>query len=678
MNRHFPMHVLATVAGLAALFLVRCGGDSTGVPNPNQAPHVRITAGPMSDSLHIYRMTFRWSGDDPDGMVTGYEYALDDTTVADSIVATPNTSVSLFFTADAFRDTVTEIRDGLPVELYRFGRHHVFYVRARDNEGAWSPFAIAAFYSLTVAPRTTFTNPTPSVVPTVGRSLEVTWASEDLDGTEPPRLFTTRLLSVPSRQHLHRPEHASRRSLGGAAVVAIPRRRLRAPRSGSRGLPLRRAGDGRGGSRGAVPPPGGQRAALPVRGIETTPFVELTGPEKTVLLPSGDDELKTFNVISGRPAAFSWTANAAHYAATIIGHAYGVDLESIDPKGPGWISVPNPAITVVVTNPSGVEESIRTLHLRIRDSNLDYHVVDSFLRVHPSGFTRDILLVDDWGGDQIGSPSNPQDAEHDRFLREVLLAEADRRGLSVDVVEYTNPNSSPVPNTPPPIIELRRYRLIVWNLAGSNLGIMRAVDPTGDQVLHAYLSLGGSLWLLGQEVLTRASSPPPPEFFGFSPGQLPYEFLGIQTRRTGSEITAGGFLRPRSDAGGRRIDGMDGANPTSQAADEGWPPLLVAREPYTNPIQGIPRLEGMTIGYTPLPTQEGKLDTLYTYVTNGSRLEPPLPSRLDDAPCAFRFANPPHQGKVLVFTFPVYWWTDGAADSLGTRAIDWFWEEPAP
>ena len=83
----------------------------------------------------------------------------------------------------------------------------------------------------------------------------------------------------------------------------------------------------------------------------------------------------------------------------------------------------------------------------------------------------------------------------------------------------------------------------------------------------------------------------------------------------------------------------------------------------------------MTIGYDQGPEQAGDLDTLYTFVSNGSRLPFPVRSRLDGAPCAFRFGGADDQGNVLVFTFPVYWWSDGAADSLGTRAVSWFWDE---
>ena len=98
------------------------------------------------------------------------------------------------------------------------------------------------------------------------------------------------------------------------------------------------------------------------------------------------------------------------------------------------------------------------------------------------------------------------------------------------------------------------------------------------------------------------------------------------------------------------------------------PPPLLMRD-YTNYWDFD--LETYTWNYMPT----GRVDTLYTYVTNGSRLPFPVHSELDDAPCAFRFGGDPDQGKVLIFTFPVYWWTDGAADSLGQRAIDWFWED---
>lgn len=668
---------IALVAGaLACLFAVRCGEDSTGVPAGNRGPTVRITSGPVGDSLHLYRVTFQWAGEDEDGFVNHYEYALDDTTVADSVISTTGTAAALIFSAEDFHDTVFEVHDGRPIELQRFGRHHVFYVRARDDDGVWSPYAFAAFFALTVAPTSQFTNPVPGDIATVGPRFEAVWLGEDLDGTEPPRLFSTRMISVAGESLLTIP--VSRLDVKGAGPPWSEFTERTSQRfevfEGDYLLGLRAMDDA-----GAVEPilrANDNVLRLRVRANPGSPIVRLSGPGKVVNLPSADEPAKTFELISGRPAQFSWSADASFYGARITDYAYGVDLESVDPTSSEWIPVSNPATTVLLNNPAGVEETLHPFYLRVRDSIDQVFVMDAILRVGPPDFTRDILLVDDWGGDQVGSPSNPPDQDHDRFLREVLLAEATRRGLQIDEVEFTDSRGLPVPGTPS-ITLMRRYRLIVWNIEGSVTGMTRAVAPDSDLPVHTYLDLGGNLWLMGEEVLTRTVALMPlPEVFGFNPGDLGYDFFGIQTRRSGSQIEAGGFTRPRGNLSEQRIDGMDGATPTAPAATEGWPPLLVAKEPYTSPLQGIPRVEGMTIGYPQLPDQPGRVDTLYTYITNGSRVQPfPVRSRLDDAPCAFRFSGDPEQGKVMIFTFPVYWWTDGAADSLGQRAIDWFWED---
>ncbi len=672
-RRTCRLHVALAAAGMA--LIAGCGEGTTGIRVPNRPPHIRITAGPSGDSLHIYRPTFRWAGEDSDGRVVGYEYALDDTTAVDSVVATGETSITLVFSADDFRDTVIETHDGRPVELSRFGRHHTFCVRAEDNEGAWSAFAFAAFFAITVAPTTQILNPYPGGIPTLGTRFEVTWAGEDLDGRGPPRLFATRIVPVPAESLLAIP--FSRLDVAGAGPPWSPFTEGTLGRfavdEGSYLFGIRAMDEA-----GAVEPTLREAQnvfrfrARPTPGL---PTVMLTGPGKSVRLPSADEEAKTFDLTSGRAVTFTWSADASAYGGRISDYAYGIDLESVEPDDPGWIPVANPLVTVRLQNPAGVEETEHIFLLRIGDTLGQTLVVDAILRVGPPDFDREILYIDDWGGDAAGTPP---DADHDRFIREVLLAEADRRGFRVDEVEFTNPNGTPVSGTPD-LALLRRYRLLVWNVSGSNVGLMRAVDPESGLPLHEYLTLGGNLWLMGQEVFTRSVAwAPVPEFFGFNSGDLAYEFLHIRTRRLGSQIEAGGFLRPRGNLADQRIDGMDGANPTAEAAAEGWPPLLVTKEPYTSPLRGIPRIEGMTIGYVQEPDQGGDLDTLYTYVTNGSRIEPiPVASRLDDAPCAFRFGGLASHGRVLVFTFPVYWWSDGAADSLGQRAIEWFWaEEP--
>jgi hypothetical protein len=94
---------------------------------------------------------------------------------------------------------------------------------------------------------------------------------------------------------------------------------------------------------------------------------------------------------------------------------------------------------------------------------------------------------------------------------------------------------------------------------------------------------------------------------------------------------------------------------------------------FFGPDTGIPRVEGMTQGYDH-GNRPGRLDTLYTFVSNGSQQPFPILSPLDGKPCAWRYEQP-ERGRVLVLPFPLVWFSRGAVDSLGTRAIEWFFDE---
>jgi hypothetical protein len=665
---------LALAVTVAALLAASCAEETTGVRVPNQPPSVRITRGPIEDSLHIYRVTFHWAAQDPDGHVEGYAYAVDDTTDPDALELTTERSAALRFTADDFFDTVIEVEQGIPIELYRYGRHHTFHVRAVDDGGAWSEYASAAFFAVTVAPQSEIVNPIPTAVATVGPTFEVTWRGDDLDGTAPPDSFTYRLVAVP-------PE----------SLLVIPPERLDCPACGPPWSPFEATTLARFASiqvgtylfgvramdeAGAVEPElraGHNVARLRVSEEPGRPRVTFSGPGKTITLPSGNEVEKTFDLISGRPAALGWEADASHYGARISGFAYGIDLESIAPNDPGWVPTPNPGTAVTFDNPPGVEEVEHGFYLRVEDSIGQQIVVDVILRVGPPDFERDILYVDDIGGDRIGSPSNPSDAESDSLIQEVLLAEARRRGLTIDQYEVQDILGH-IDEEAPKLSILRRHKLLVWSVGSTSSVLFQAMDPERGFPLSEYLTLGGQLLLTGKRALSRTKFTSIEEYFGFSSEEFGYQFFHIESEFVGGQIVAGEFLRPRGDLTSQRIDGMDGGRTTPEAAAEGWPELLVARPPYTSPLLGIPLVEGMTRGYEQGP-RPGDLDTLYTFITNGSRVEPfPVPSRLDSAPCAFRYEGPDH-GKVMVWSFPIFWWSDGAIDSLGTRAIEWFFDE---
>jgi hypothetical protein len=96
-----------------------------------------------------------WAGDDPDGRVDHFEYAIDPGPKDTVWVNTPRSEEVLFFSS-----TTPEGIKGDPVPKAR--DYHVLVLRAVDNQGAMSPFKTRAFYSYTVAPSVEIVEPHPN------------------------------------------------------------------------------------------------------------------------------------------------------------------------------------------------------------------------------------------------------------------------------------------------------------------------------------------------------------------------------------------------------------------------------------------------------------------------------------------------------------------------------------
>jgi hypothetical protein len=669
------MHFLALATGIVSALLLAghgCGSEPIGVRPPNEPPRIRITAGPVRDSLHSYRVTFEWTAFDPDGAIAGFEYALNDTTIPDSLHTTAETSVTLHL-------RMVEEKDGAALDT--LAAYHTFHVRANDEEGLWSAFATARFNAFAIAPTTTITLPDPRFYPRVGTTFDVLWSGDDPDGGGAALRYSSRLVWVP-------PESAGvvdvgrlERPGGGPPWTAfdeITATRFEALPEGAYLFGVRARDEA-----GAVEPDlliGRNVVRLRLVAEPGLPTLSLTADGRTVVLPNDEEDEKTFAMISGQYTLFTIEASAAAYAAQIVEIAYGVDLESVDPGDPGWRPLAGNELSLRLDNPPGVEDTLRVLYLKVTDSIGQNLVADAFLTVAPPDLSRDILYVDDIGNDRQGSAAAPTDTDHDQFVMEVLLAEAGRRGLRLDQYEVQRSDGGIIFGAPD-LAMLRRYRLLVWGVRSTNTGLQATMAPESpggpvSEAVAEYMALGGRLWLFGNAALVNLALPPTPNPYGYAPGELGYDVLHLETERDGSQIVAGGILLAGRSILNRRIDGLAGGIPTARARAEGWPELIAVRDPYAGTTEGIPGCEGMTIGYTH-GARPGSFDTLYTFYANAQRLVPPAFSRFSGAPCAFRYQGP-LGGKILAMAFPMDWWSDAVADSLGQSALRWFFEERAP
>ncbi len=183
--KHLSYGRLAVLcAGLLAA-IAASGCDKPGVKFlvPNERPSVDLTAAPLSQadtSWYAYKMN--WSGNDPDGRVVRFEYAIDPPreqagVTQDTLwVSTEKNEEQLFFRATkAYFD---------PKRGWRSNDVHTFVIRALDDAGAYSAPKWRSFFSYTIAPVVSITNPLPSkLLPRATTpAVRISWTGRDEDG----------------------------------------------------------------------------------------------------------------------------------------------------------------------------------------------------------------------------------------------------------------------------------------------------------------------------------------------------------------------------------------------------------------------------------------------------------------------------------------------------------------
>ena len=159
---------LLLISAMAALAVIGCETSLDGNLNENQTPNTSLTI----DNIEIddgnrlsSRVNISWWGDDPDGYVDGYEYAISDTTEGNWRFTTRTDSVFI-----------------LPISPGEEIEDVLFAVRAIDNEGAADPSAASIEFPLRNSDPVTELNTLELPPDTTFTIASFGWAISDPDG----------------------------------------------------------------------------------------------------------------------------------------------------------------------------------------------------------------------------------------------------------------------------------------------------------------------------------------------------------------------------------------------------------------------------------------------------------------------------------------------------------------
>jgi hypothetical protein len=188
--------LIVPLAGLliAGLSIVGCSKKVTGMFVKNKPPTVRLTSAPYdTTNRYFYAYKLNWIGDDPDGRVVKFVYAVDPPLDGRPInwTSTTKNEQIIFFKATQPDPTAPDSRAD---------DFHVFAIRAIDDGGDSSQVVTRAFFSYTVAPSVHLTDPTANHlnIAFVTPSVTISWAGSDPDGqfTQKPIKYKYKLFSA--------------------------------------------------------------------------------------------------------------------------------------------------------------------------------------------------------------------------------------------------------------------------------------------------------------------------------------------------------------------------------------------------------------------------------------------------------------------------------------------------
>ena len=555
--RHGAIHALRTI--LFAAFLIAASG--CGSEHANVAPTVALDPSLQNGDLVHSRLTVSWTGSDPDGRIDHYEYALDPPAAfTEEEIANGGPGItSLRIPGSNGSPTVTRVSkvvDGVTVSFdwvhtketshqfllsstepdspstTRFKGLHALYVRAVDDDGAASAPDHVAFTSKTRAPVTRIVSPevdASDYILDICSQLTFRWKSMDREGAVSRYLYkllpidghqlSTDVFFADSTQWVETGETEFTAGLSlppSAYIFAV------------------RAVDASG---AAEPYVEWNRNAVRMYVYPLAPRVTIS-LFNHVICASPPNPCLT-EILANVPFSLKWWTTSSGQCA-IDGYSWGLDLVSTEETDRGWSSWGQDIESPVLSLSPGSH----TFSVRARNAAGYVGLATVTLNALAFAPDREALLVDD-SFDNIA----PNDAEHDAFWHSMLDDYAIYSGIPRDQfgefsVHGDADRGNLQPNVPP-LSELLRYKLLIWENLGSGYNSDSALirSTAYSNTLAMYLKVGGKLWLEGR-MNVAATTPDPMTRYGadltypkteLGPGGFAWDFLKLHSTKINND-----------------------------------------------------------------------------------------------------------------------------------------------
>ncbi len=530
--RRLLFSLVVTAVSLSVLLFSGCSeGIFTGSAEENVKPEVWLSSGPVEGDTTGYQIHFYWSGWDPDGEISHFEFMITDSGENGFGFARADTAdVDWFITTG--HDSVFKVaadQNPRPYDedeplLTRYDRSHTLFMRAVDLQGKESVVVHRSFTAWTIAPIVKIEHPP---VGTVSYSTVITfrWTAKDpIDSPsnyQDPDSVRYLIAQVLNKEGIYQPDFA--------IIDDLNENPLDYEDMWSNWIYYKAAGDsGKSTKIGddeilelnrqhifavQAKDEAGAVTAVFQKDENVKQFLVSwkQGPLLAVNEPllGGAQFLGTnlnpmlHQLPPGIPLDFSWTATADNYGGEIVGFRYGWDIQDLN--DPDQWNGPFSPFTIRAKERI-LYAGVHMLFIEVMDDG--GRITRGRIEIEIIQFTmdRNLFWVDDLASNEIPNIQRtmPRESEHDEFWIDICNRsvgfESER-----DVYDVQSANLEP-----PEIVDIGRYANIIWTYNSASVtGWKKVIQYTPESMvgqagsttinyLSIFLTKGGHLLTCGR------------------------------------------------------------------------------------------------------------------------------------------------------------------------------------